>query len=43
MDTAIAHGRLNPTDATTIVMHNQIYNMLILTFKRTRTMSWTRD
>ena len=33
MDAAIASGRLNPTDATTIAMHNKIYNMLILTFK----------
>eukprot|EP00966_Prymnesium_polylepis_P058283 1349899-Prymnesium_polylepis.1 len=33
MDAAIASGRLNPTDATTIAMHHKIYNMLILTFK----------
>jgi hypothetical protein len=33
MDAAIASGRLCPTDAPAIVMHNKIYNMLILTFK----------
>eukprot|EP00966_Prymnesium_polylepis_P093305 2159649-Prymnesium_polylepis.1 len=33
MDTAIANGDLNPTGASAILMHNKIYNMLILTFK----------
>eukprot|EP00966_Prymnesium_polylepis_P072903 1693006-Prymnesium_polylepis.1 len=33
MDSAIANGDLNPTGASAIVIHNKIYNMLILTFK----------
>eukprot|EP00966_Prymnesium_polylepis_P055063 1272950-Prymnesium_polylepis.1 len=41
MDTAIANGDLNPTDASAVLMHNNIYNMLILT-SRARMMSWTR-